>query len=139
MSEYKVLRTVETIGASFVSSSSREAPHESSRSSSEALAVIITMSAFAFVVYLPYALVWCVLTSFISFFSADVSSLLTLLRRFFLLISQLAHSTNFYVYCLHMRVFRMEFVRMLACYRCALPASLSYSTNRLKYTASHAE
>ena len=102
-------------GHSGLSHQSTASSSSSSSSSSELLAVIVTISAVSFVFYFPFAFTWSVLTGLGSVLSSDWSSLLQLLRRFFLECSEIVHSLNLFVYLYHVRAFRREFARMFGC------------------------
>lgn len=103
--------------SSSASSSTSNASAPATSSASELLSVIVTVSAVSFVLYCPFALTWSVMTGFGSLMSADLSSLLTLLRRFFLECSEAVHCLNLLIYTYHMRIFRRELVAMLGCRR----------------------
>lgn len=112
-------------------SSSTSSSSSSSSSSSELLAVIVTISTVSFVFYFPFALTWSALTGLASVISSDVSSLLQLLRRFFLECSEVVHSLNLLVYLYHVRAFRRDFGTMFGCSaivsRCAAQSNLHTS------------
>ena len=83
------------------------------KSNKEFIAVVIGVSIVNIIFYIPFALTWSILTGFTALMSSDLSSLLTMLRRFFLLFAEISHIWNFYIFYARISVFRKECKRLL--------------------------